>query len=91
MTYRWCDTDGLPTSHVLNAAARVAAIDPAGSHLGDARETYWHTATGAVLSPDDLAMGEALLVDAGLALLIDGVLHRTPRSMTCSRVTLTSC
>lgn len=74
----WADSTGLPTKHAVNAAFRVAdLIDPAGSQVGDARETYWRAATGGLLPPADLAIGEALLLDVGLAVQIEGVLHRT--------------
>lgn len=74
----WADATGLPTKHAVSAAYRVAdLIDPAGSHVGDARETYWRVATGGLLPPADLAIGEALLLDVGLAVQIEGVLHRT--------------
>jgi hypothetical protein len=78
MTRRWSDPNGIPTKHAIEAAVRVAAlIDPGGSPVRDARETYWHVPTGATIPPVDLAMGEALLVDLGLATVIGGVLRRT--------------
>lgn len=78
MNRPWTDTDGLPTKHALKAAMRVASlIDPSGSRVHDAHETYWHVATGGTLPPSDLALGESLLLDLGLAHVIDGVLHRT--------------
>jgi hypothetical protein len=74
----WADAAGLPTKHAIRSALQVAAlIDPDGSRVADARETYWHVASGAVLPPDDLAAGERLLLDLGLAVVIDGMLFRT--------------
>jgi hypothetical protein len=78
MTFIWAEASGLPTKHAVLAAMRVAAlIDPRGSPKVDARETYWHVASGGVLSPSDLAMGETFLIDLGLVVPVDGVLHRT--------------
>lgn len=78
MTRRWADANGVPTKHAIDAAVRVAAlIDPGGSSVRDARETYWHVPTGATIPPDDLAMGEALLIDLGLATVAGDVLRRT--------------
>jgi len=76
--YVWTDADGIPTQHAVAAALRVAAlIDAGGSRVVDARETYWHVASGAVLPPDDLAIGEALLLDLALVVVRNGVLSRT--------------
>lgn len=78
MTGRWADANGVPTKQAIDAAVRVAAlIDPGGSRVRDARETYWHVATGATIPPDDLALGEALLIDLGLATVTGEVLRRT--------------
>jgi hypothetical protein len=78
MNRPWADRDGLPTKHALTAATRVASlIDPAGSRVLDAHETYWHVATGGTLPPADLALGETLLLDCEFAQVVDGVLHRT--------------
>jgi len=75
----WADPAGLPTRHAIRAALRVAAlIDPQGSPVVAARETYWHVASGGTLPPPDLTMGEALLVDLGLAVVHDDSIRRTP-------------
>lgn len=63
----WALASGLPSGHTACAAMHVAAvIGTRGSRAVDAKESYWHCATGGFHSPRDLALGEALLVDLGL-------------------------
>ena len=70
---RWAGRDGLPTIHVCQAALHAASlIDSGGSPLAEARESYWHKATGGTFTPVDLATGEALLKDVGLVAERDG-------------------
>jgi hypothetical protein len=70
----------VPSRHVVQAALHVASIvgeRPAA--LGDARESYWHHATGGTFSPADLRLGEQLLVDCGLVEIEAGALVATER------------
>lgn len=53
-------------------------IDPQSSQLSDMRRSYERHASGAVLSVADFVLGERLLVDVGLAIEVDGRLHRSP-------------
>lgn len=76
---RWANADGLPSIHVSQAALHTASlIDADGSPLGEARESYWHKATGGVFAPADLTIGEALLKDTGLIVEREGHLFLTP-------------
>jgi len=62
--------------HVVRAALHVAALlDQQGSLVADARETYWHRATGGTFGPPDLHLGERLLVDCGLVVERNGRLY----------------
>lgn len=70
----------LPSLHVARAALHVAVIvDKGGSRPADARESYWHHATGGTFAPADLVRGERLLLDVGLLLERDGELTPTPQ------------
>jgi hypothetical protein len=72
----WAGPAGLPTPHVVRAALHVAALlDQRGSLVADARETYWHRATGGAFGPPDLRLGERLLIDCGLVVERDGTLY----------------
>ncbi len=69
------DRHRLPSLHVARAALHVAAIvDQTGSAVRDARESYWHHATGGTFAPVDLDRGQRLLVDVGLLVEVDGTL-----------------
>lgn len=69
---------GLPSRHIAQAAMHVASIiDAGGSSTGDAQESYWHRATGGRYPPMDLALGQRLLIDLGLVIERDAVLHPT--------------
>jgi hypothetical protein len=75
----WAGPAGLPTPHVVRAALHVAALlDHRGSLVADARESYWHRATGGSFGPPDLRLGEKLLVDCGLVIERDGTLFPLP-------------
>lgn len=75
----WADPTGMPTAYCIASALQVAtAIDTGGSHVNDARETYWHMATGALHPPADLERGEQLLEDLGLVERRDQRLFLTP-------------
>lgn len=74
----WAGDVGLPSQHIAQAAMHVAhVVDASGSLESDARESYWHRATGGRFPPADLARGQALLVDVGLLVRDDDVLRPT--------------
>lgn len=74
--FDWALANGLPSNHVARAALQVGSlIDTKGSRVIDTRESYWHHATGGELPPSDLRLGEMLLVDCGLLVEFEGVLH----------------
>lgn len=63
----WALPSGVPSLHIARAALHAAAIvDAGGSPTADARESYWHHATGGSFPPPDLRRGERLLIDCGL-------------------------
>lgn len=69
----------LLTRHVIRAALQVASVLGDGSTpLVVARESYWRRATGGVLSPADLVLGEDALVAAGVVTRHDDQLILTP-------------
>jgi hypothetical protein len=75
-TPAWAGAAGLPTGHAVRAAIHVAAtLDERGSRVIDARESYWHKATGGLFAPPDLERGQRLLVDCGLVEERDGTLY----------------
>jgi len=68
----------IPTLHLVRAALRVASmLDPRGSRIADAHESYWRHATGGVFPPADLERGERLLVRCGLVMERGGTLYPT--------------
>ncbi|MDQ2984381.1 MAG: DUF3883 domain-containing protein [Actinomycetota bacterium] len=74
----WAVAPGVPSPHVARAALQAGAIlERHGSSVGDARESYWHRATGGAFPDVDLRRGERLLVDCGLVEERDGVLIPT--------------
>jgi hypothetical protein len=74
----WALPNGLPSAHIARAALHAAAvIDRRGSPTADARESYWHHATGGSFPPVDLRRGERLLIDCGLLIDHDGTLVPT--------------
>ena len=75
---RWADETGLPTQYSIRAALHVASIlDTRGSRLVDARESYWHHATGGTFPPEDMELGEELLRECGFVEEREGVLFPT--------------
>jgi hypothetical protein len=75
---RWAGVDGLPTAYVARAALHAASlIDVEGSLVSQARESYWHKASGGEFSAASIAVGEQLLLDTGLLVERDGRLHLT--------------
>jgi uncharacterized protein DUF3883 len=74
----WALPSGVPSLHIARAALHAAAIvDTGGSPTADARESYWHHATGGSFPPPDLRRGERLLVDCGLLIEHAGSLMPT--------------
>lgn len=74
----WAAAGGLPSAYILHAALHAAAlIDAEGSIVDQARESYWHRATGGEFSAATLRIGEELLLDTGLLVERDGRLHLT--------------
>lgn len=72
------DTEVIPTLHLVKAALRVASmLDPRGSRIADAHESYWRHSTGGVFPPADLERGERLLVRCGLVTERNGTLFPT--------------
>jgi hypothetical protein len=75
---RWAGADGLPSAYVAQAALHAASlIDVEGSLVSQARESYWHKASGGEFSAASIAVGEQLLLDTGLLVERDGRLHLT--------------
>jgi len=74
----WAITPGLPSPYIARAALHAAAVlDQRGSRVSDARESYWHRATGGLFQETDLRRGERLLIDCGLVKEQEGVLVPT--------------
>ncbi|MFN8215215.1 MAG: DUF3883 domain-containing protein [Solirubrobacterales bacterium] len=74
----WAAAGGLPSAYVIRAALHAAAlIDAEGSIVGQARESYWHKATGGEFSAANLRIGEELLLDTGLLVERGGRLQLT--------------
>src|SRR5689334_20942337 len=66
----------LPTAHVVRAAAHVAQqIDAGGSAVASLRQGYSHYSTNGRCPPEDLLLGERLLLDLGLLVESEGVLR----------------
>jgi len=79
----WKGKDGLPSEHVLEAAAHVATLlDDPSSAAADARESYWRRALGGSFGPPDLRLGERLLVDIGLVIEVGGHLSASAELRT---------
>src|SRR5437588_8296860 len=74
----WAIAPGLPSPHIARAALHAAAVlDRRGSRVSDARESYWHRATGGLFPEADLRRGESLLIDCGLVEERDAILVPT--------------
>lgn len=75
----WASVDGVPPSHIMHAAIHVAEIiDSYGSPVPAMRHGYRHYPSGGVFPPEDLRLGEQLLVDCGLVREQGGMLYPTP-------------
>jgi hypothetical protein len=74
----WALENGLPSAHLVRAALRVARlIDDYGSPISAAEATYRLYPSGGLYPPEDLRLGERLLVDCDLLFERDGFLHPT--------------
>jgi hypothetical protein len=63
----WAVQPGVPSSHIVAAAVRVARmIDQSGSELTDLARSYHQQSSGAYYPEPDMAKGQALLIDCGL-------------------------
>jgi hypothetical protein len=63
----WAVQPGVPSSHIVAAAVRVARmIDRAGSELTELARSYHQQSSGAYYPEPDMAKGQALLIDCGL-------------------------
>ena len=57
----------LPTPHLLQSALRAGSLlDPTGTSVASARESYLRLPTGGLYRQEDLAAGERILVGCGL-------------------------
>lgn len=74
----WALSNGLPSAHLIRAALRSASlIDAYGSRVLAAKSAYVLYPSDAMYPPNDLRLGERLLLDCGLLLEKDGYLHPT--------------
>jgi hypothetical protein len=72
----WSLLSGLPPAHLIRAALRAGSlIDAYGSPVPAARSAYLLYPSDALYPPEDLHLGERLLLDCGLLLKRDGHLH----------------
>lgn len=77
-TPRWGGPEGLPTPFIARAALHAAnLIDTEGSLLSQARESYWHKASGGEFSAASILVGEELLLDTGLLVQRKGRFYLT--------------
>lgn len=74
----WASAGGAPPAHIISAAIHVAGIiDSYGSPVPAMRHGYRHYPSGGIFPPEDLRLGEQLLVDCGLVREREGVLFPT--------------
>lgn len=75
----WALPSGLPTAHLVRAALRAASlIDAHGSPIPAARSSYLLYPSDALYPPEDLRLGEQLLLDCELLAERDSYLNSTP-------------
>lgn len=75
----WASSSGIPSAHVVRAALRVGAlIDGQGSPIAAAATAYVLYQSDALYSPQDLRLGERLLLDVGLLGLVGDQVLPTP-------------
>ncbi|MBI4304886.1 MAG: DUF3883 domain-containing protein [Chloroflexi bacterium] len=73
--YPWALPTGVPPAHLVRAALRSGGlIDSYGSPVPAARSTYLLYPSDALFPPEDLRLGESLLIDCGLLHLENGSL-----------------
>jgi hypothetical protein len=66
-TSSWAGGAGTPSSHVLRAALHVARqVDAEGAPIPSVHTGYTHYSSGGVYPPEDLRLGEQLLLALGL-------------------------
>ena len=74
----WALSNGLPTAHLVRAALRAAQlVDATGSPIPVARGAYRVYPSDALYPPEDLRIGERLLLDCGLLMQRDDYLYPT--------------
>lgn len=74
----WALPSGIPPAHLVRAALRAGSlIDAYGSPVPAARAAYILYPSDALYPPEDLRLGERLLIDCGLLLLTAEHLHPT--------------
>jgi hypothetical protein len=75
----WALRNGIAPAHLIRAALRTAAlIDGYGSPVPAARSAYLLYPSDALYPPEDLRLGERLLLDCGLLREEGGYLNPTP-------------
>lgn len=74
----WTLPSGIPPAHLVRAALRSGSlIDAYGSEVPAARTAYLLYPSDAIYPPEDLRLGERLLLDCGLLLLKGDYLYPT--------------
>ena len=74
----WALANGLPSAHLVRAALRSAGLIGAyGSRVRAVQSAYVLYPSDAMYPPNDLRLGERLLLDCGLLLEQEGYLHPT--------------
>lgn len=74
----WTLPSGIPPAHLVRAALRSGSlIDAYGSEVPAAQTAYLLYPSDALYPPDDLRLGERLLLDCGLLLEDDDLLYPT--------------
>lgn len=74
----WALENGLPPAHLIRAALRTASlIDAHGSPIETAQASYALYPSDALYPPQDLQLGERLLIDCELLIEKDGRLYPT--------------
>ncbi len=74
----WTLPSGIPPAHLVRAALRSGSlIDAYGSEIPAAHTAYLLYPSDALYPPEDLRLGERLLLDCGLLLQQEDLLHPT--------------
>lgn len=74
----WALSSGIPPAHIVRASLRVGSlIDEQGSPVSSARGAYTLYASDGLFPPEDLRLGEQLLVDCELLGVSPGHLHQS--------------